>query len=928
MRSFLTIFLVAGSAFAETAGELSYEKDVAPIFRSYCTGCHNDKDHEAKFSVETYAQLRQGGEDQGDPIKPGDVEGSHLIRATHDKGKAHMPPKDEPQVPASELATLQRWVAAGAPGPQSDVSILRSLVVPSIVAAAGEKPMTAAAYSADGRQFAIARCGVVELRDQPSAAARLTITGLPGKVHAIHFSPDGRQFILATGITGLSGVAQLRETSTGGLIREFGEHRDVLYDAEISPNGQWLATAGYDRSIRLWQLADGKLLRNIDVHKGAIFDLAWHPSSTVLASASADETVKLWRVADGVRLDTLNQPHGELSSVLFTGDGQHLLAAGRDKRIHLWKITTLEIPGSNPILISRFAHETPLTALTLSADGQTLLSAAEDRTMKLWHFPDLTLLHAYPAQADIAQVLLGAPEGNFFVGSMDGTMRLLAPESGTVSAEVVTAPLAVAATEPAPAPAKLTEVEPNEIAATATPITIPAEIAGAIASAGDADFFRFHAPAGATLTIEVNAARSKSKLDSRLEILHADGRPVEQVVLQATRDSWFTFLGKDAFTSDDFRLQYWMEMELDEFLYANGEVVKLWHYPRGPDSGFRVYPGVGSRNNFFMTSPLAHALGEPTYIVTPLPPGAQPAPTGLPVFRLNYVNDDESTRRFGTDSQILFTAPAEADYVIKLNDVRGFGAPENFFYTLTVRPQQPGYTVTMAGNNPKVSPGSAREISFTAQRTEGFTGPIRVDIANLPAGFTASTPVEIQAGQLSALVVLQAAKDASVPDAAASQAVTVTALATLQGREVTQALGSLGEIGLAPAAKVLVEILPGPDRSYVKESPDAPLEFTIHPGQTISALVRATRTDFPDPIELGGDDSGRNLPHGLYVDNIGLNGLLIVPGQTEREFFITASPIAPPLTRLFHLRTTADGIQASRPALIHIVPANTTAVTK
>ena len=57
------------------------------------------------------------------------------------------------------------------------------------------------------------------------------------------------------------------------------------------------------------------------------------------------------------------------------------------------------------------------------------------------------------------------------------------------------------------------------------------------------------------------------------------------------------------------------------------------------------------------------------------------------------------------------------------------------------------------------------------------------------------------------------------------------------------------------------------------------------------------------------------------MDNIGLNGLLIVEGQTEREFFITASPIAKPGTRRFHLRATADGGQVSKPAILHVLPA-------
>ncbi len=96
--------------------------------------------------------------------------------------------------------------------------------------------------------------------------------------------------------------------------------------------------------------------------------------------------------------------------------------------------------------------------------------------------------------------------------------------------------------------------------------------------------------------------------------------------------------------------------------------------------------------------------------------------------------------------------------------------------------------------------------------------------------------------------------------------------------------------------------------------------FKIRAGETIQARVKADRHDSADRIELGGDDSGRNLPFGCYVDNIGLNGLLIVEGQTEREFVITASPVAKPGRRFFHLRATADGGQCSAPVLLEVVP--------
>ena len=543
--------------------------------------------------------------------------------------------------------------------------------------------------------------------------------------------------------------------------------------------------------------------------------------------------------------------------------------------------------------------------------------------------------HSLP---DLVAALVPGGAGGMVVGRMDGSLAVEPvvvdpPAAAVAVAPASAAPAAAAAPPPAgpAAPAAVVEQadrEANDGAATAQVVSLPAAVKGSIGRPGDVDCFRFAARGGERLVLEVNAARSKSKLDSRIEVLDVAGAAVEQVVLQATRDSWFTFRGKDSNQSDDFRVQNWREMELDEYLYAGGEVVKLWHYPRGPDSGFIVYPGEGGRHTFFGTSPVTHALGEPAWIVEPLPPGSRPVPNGLPVFRLTYENDDEPTRRFGTDSQLLFTAPADGEYVVRVSDVRGFGAsadPAEFAYTLHVRPPAPSFAVSVGGKDPKVSPGSGRELAFTAERHEGFTGPIRVAVENLPAGFTFHGPLEIEAGQRKALGVLSAAADAPAPDASASAAVKVTATAVVDGREVVKELGTLGELKLAEKPKVTVAILPGPDASAVRQVPGEPLTLLVRPGSTTAARVKAERHDFPNRIEVGNADAGRNLPHGVYVDNIGLNGLLIVEGQTEREFFITASPVAKPGRRLFHLKAGPDGGQCSTPVLVEVLPPDTVA---
>src|SRR5258708_7606602 len=181
---------------------------------------------------------------------------------------------------------------------------------------------------------------------------------------------------------------------------------------------------------------------------------------------------------------------------------------------------------------------------------------------------------------------------------------------------------------------ELIEAEPNDDPAHATPIPAPGSVSGIISASNirpDADLFRFSSKEGESWVIETTAAQRGSPVDTRIELLHSDGRQVERVLLQAVRDSAINFRGIDSNTAD-CRVDNWQEMELNQLLYFHGEVVKLFRAPQGPDSGFLFYSMNGKRRCFFDTSPAAHALDEPCYIVEAHPPGARLASTGLPVF--------------------------------------------------------------------------------------------------------------------------------------------------------------------------------------------------------------------------------------------------------------------------------------------------------
>jgi WD40 repeat protein len=900
LKSALRVCLlaVAGWSGVVVAPAAEFHRDVAPILREYCAGCHNADDQDGDLSIETYRSLMVGGE-SGAVVVPGDPDASLMVQALLKQKKPFMPPKKEPQPSAEQVGIIREWIAEGAEAPADDVSILATLVVPHVEPAADAiVPITAIAIAANGRR-AVARFGRVVIDEGGELA------GLPGKINALEFSLDGKWLAAASGVEGLRGVAIVWNVESGEKLGEFGAgHRDSLYDVAFSPDGRLLATAGYDRLIQLWDLESAKIVRSLRGHNGAVYDVAFSPDGTVLASAGGDDSVKLWNVANGERLDTLGQPEGEEFNVAFTPDGRYVVAAGADKRIYLWQWVSKQFPAINPLSISRFAHEDEIVRLAISPDGSVLASSSADGTLRTWSLPDLQPLEIFDAQPDLLVALQIPPDGqHVIVGRMDGTMQTYAIAERKIGAAALVSDIDGDRHVPSEADVvSIREVEPNQDPKVAMRVPIPAQIAGVISQPGDADLFRFDAKAGEEWVVEVNAARSKSALDSKVSVLTSAGEPIERVRLQAVRESWLTFRGKDSTTSGDFRVHNWRLMELNEFLYINGEVVKLWLYPRGPDSGFNVYPGSGSRRTYFDTTAAAHPLGQPCYTVEPQAPGSDPVPNGLPVFPVYYENDDESQQRWGGDSQLMFTAPGDGEFIAKLEDVRGFGG-DGFAYTLAIRPRTPDFTVSVNGEL-KPSPGSGKEFTVRADRLDGFEGEIRIDLTGIPEGFEATNPVVIEAGQNSAKGVVFAALDAQDPQGEAASASKLTATALIRGEKVTRDVGTFGEIHLGAPSKLRVE-LPGG-------------ELVIAPGETITTSVRLIRDGFDAQVGFGNEDSGRNLPHGVYVDNIGLSGLLVTTGQSEREFMITAAPWVPETTCQFHLLTAAEGGQASRPLTIHV----------
>jgi hypothetical protein len=353
-------------------------------------------------------------------------------------------------------------------------------------------------------------------------------------------------------------------------------------------------------------------------------------------------------------------------------------------------------------------------------------------------------------------------------------------------------------------------------------------------------------------------------------------------------------------------------MELNQLMWMQGEIAKIFRMPEGPDSGFAFYANGGKRIAYFDTTATAHALDETCYIVEPHPPDAKLVANGLPVFRLRYENDDDGSRNAGTDSRLLFTAPEDGEFVVRIRESRGY-AGERFACRLIVREARPDFEVKLSETGKVVNVGSGTAFTLKADRKDGFDGEIVCEIGGVPEGWRVTTPLVIQAGHLQATGSISA-----LPGAGKWTPVKISATAEADGKPITHPAGEIAGIKIEGEAPVLVSLQPAREDHSAPEfsrgDGGKPAEITIAPGEAVSAWIVLKRGSAKGALRFDVE----NLPHGVVVDNLGLNGITLLEGQDAGEIFIKAASWVPETDRLAFAVCREAGKQASLPVLVHV----------
>lgn len=237
------------------------------------------------------------------------------------------------------------------------------------------------------------------------------------RINQVTVSQDGQQIASASD----DGSVRLWRPD-GTLLKTLATGGDRITGIAFSPDGQRLVSAGRD-GVQVWDISQGKAIATLS--SDASLRVAWSPTGGLVATAGADGTVHIFDANTNQPLRTVRGSAARVNAVRFSANGRWLATAGDDSLIRVWQAADGKLLRTFP------GHSDRINDVTFTPDDQFLVSASDDRTLRLWNLATGTaqtftpLAEGRESHGDRVLSVSISPKGKRVASSSaDGTIHL------------------------------------------------------------------------------------------------------------------------------------------------------------------------------------------------------------------------------------------------------------------------------------------------------------------------------------------------------------------------------------------------------------------------------------------------------------------------------------------------------------------------